>query len=310
MKLAGLSIDVDSVASHLEGYGFERPTDDGAAYRAAVPRIMNILDSLGAKATFFLIADEARHHPDIVRRIVARGHEVASHSMTHRLPFSQLTPPNLRLEVRGSKVLLEELTGSRVWGFRAPSWDGNKALLSELAKAGYQYDSSTYPSILQPLLRIAVARRSVSERDRVQRTSWRSVLGSTRPHVELADGQPIAEVPMCTTPLLRLPYYHTLRLVLPGVAFGVVRGLAHMRRKWVWYQLHAVDALGLVEDGLDPRIACHPGMEWSLEGKLDLLAHEVRALGRGGTVTTLTELVDASFGARLRATAQPSVERV
>ena len=310
MKLAGLSIDVDSVASHLEGYGFERPADDGAAYRAAVPRIMNILDSLDARATFFLIADEARRHPDVVRRIVARGHEVASHSMTHRLPFAQLTPPNLRLEVRGSKVLLEGLTGSRVRGFRAPSWDGNQALLSELAKAGYQYDSSTYPSILQPLLRIAVARRSVSERDRVQQISWRSALGSTRPRVELADGQPIAEVPMCTTPLLRLPYYHTLRLALPNLAFGVVRGLAHTRRKWVWYQLHAVDVLGLEEDGLDSRIARHPGMKWSLDRKLELLAEEVRALGRRGAISPLTELVDASFGARLQAADQSSVERV
>lgn len=308
MRLVGLSIDVDSVASHLEGYGFERPTDDGVAYRVAVPRIMNILDSLEARATFFLIANEARHHPDVVRRIVTGGHEVASHSMTHRLPFAQLAPADLRLEVQGSKVLLEGLTGSRVNGFRAPSWDGNEALLSELAKAGYQYDSSAYPSILQPLLRIAVARRSVSERDRVQQISWRSVLGSTRPHVEPADGQPIAEVPMCTTPLLRLPYYHTLRLALPDVAFGVIRRLAHMRRKWIWYQLHAVDVLGLEEDGLDSRIARHPGMKWSLDRKLELLATEVRALSHRGDVSPLTELVDASFGARLEATDQPLVE--
>jgi hypothetical protein len=308
MRYVGLSIDVDSVASHLEGYGFERPTDDGAAYLAAVPRIMNILDSFEARATFFLIAEEARHHPGVVRRIVARGHEVASHSMTHRLPFAQLTPSDLRLEVRGSKVLLEGLTASQVSGFRAPSWDGNEALLSELAEAGYQYDSSTYPSILQPLLRIAVARRSVSERDRVQQTSWRSVLGSTRPHVELTDGQPIAEVPMCTTPLLRLPYYHTLRLALPDAAFGVVRRLAHMRREWVWYQLHAVDVLGLKEDGLDRRIARHPGMKWSLDRKSELLATEVRALGRCGDVIPLTELVEASFGAQLQAAGQPLVE--
>ncbi len=310
MKLVGLSIDVDSVASHLEGYGFDRPADDGAAYRAAVPRIMNILDSLKARATFFLIGDEARHHPEVVSRIVSRGHEVASHSMTHRLPFAQLTPLELRLEVRGSKLLLEGLAGRQIRGFRAPSWDGNQALLSELAKAGYQYDSSTYPSILQPLLRIAVARRSVSERDRVQQISWRSALGSTRPRVELADGQPIAEVPMCTTPLLRLPYYHTLRFALPNLAFGIIRALAHTRRKWVWYQLHAVDVLGLQEDGLDPRIARHPGMKWSLDKKLELLAKEVRALGRRGAVSPLNELVDASFGARLQATDQPSVERV
>jgi hypothetical protein len=310
MRLVGLSIDVDSVASHLEGYGFEPSADDGAAYRAAVPRIMNLLDSLGARATFFLIADEARRYPEVVRRIVTRGHEVASHSMTHRLPFAQLAPRDLRLEVRGSKVLLEELAGGRVSGFRAPSWDSNEALLHELAAAGYRYDSSTYPSILQPLLRAAVARRSVSESRSARRVSWRSVLGSTRPHLELANGQSIAEVPMCTTPFLRLPYYHTLRLALPGVVFGFIRRLAHMRRKWVWYQLHAIDVLGLEEDGLDPRIVRHPGMKHSLEKKLGLIAAEVRTLGRCGDVVPLTELVDASFGGQLQAADQPLVERV
>ena len=109
---------------------------------------------------------------------------------------------------------------------------------------------------------------------------------------------------MCTTPFLRLPYYHTLRLVLPEVVFGVVRRLAHLRRKWVWYQLHAVDALGLEEDGLDPRIARHPGMKRSLEEKLELLTAEVRALGRCGGVIPLTELVDASFGVQLQAADQ------
>ena len=129
MKLVSVSIDVDSVASHLQGYGFERPVDDGAAYRAAIPRILNILNALDARATFFLIADEARHHPQVVRRIVAGGHEVASHSMTHRLPFAELSPPDLMLEVRGSKTLLEALVGGEVTGFRAPSWDLNLSLI-------------------------------------------------------------------------------------------------------------------------------------------------------------------------------------
>jgi hypothetical protein len=51
-------------------------------------------------------------------------------------------------------------------------------------------------------------------------------------------------------------------------------------------------------------------MKWSLDRKLEMLAKEVRALGRRGAISPLTELVDASFGARLQATDQPTVERV
>ena len=72
MKLAGLSVDVDSVASHLEGYGFERPPDDGMAYETALPRALDLFDELGARATFFLIAEEAEAHPETVREIVRR----------------------------------------------------------------------------------------------------------------------------------------------------------------------------------------------------------------------------------------------
>ena len=76
MRSAGLSVDMDSVASHLEGYGFPRPPDDSLAYTVALPRILDHLRRAGARATFFLIAEEARSNPEAVRRIVAEGHEV------------------------------------------------------------------------------------------------------------------------------------------------------------------------------------------------------------------------------------------
>jgi polysaccharide deacetylase len=296
MKPAGLSCDVDSVASHLEGYGFPRPADDGAAYTVAIPRILELLAREGARATFFLIADEARRYPDAVARIVDEGHEVASHSMTHRVPFG-LNAADREVEISGSKALLEDLTGQEVVGFRAPSWDAGPWLAKELVAAGYRYDGSAYPSILLPLLRAAVRRRGVQSSHGPDARVWSMVAGPGELHRIDTEAGSVIEVPMCTVPWLRLPYYHTLRFVLPDRLFRMIRRLAHRGRQSVWYQFHAADFLSVSADRLDPRIGCHPGMQVDLDRKLHLAAEVVHSLGQGRTVVPLRELVTHRFGA-------------
>lgn len=301
MKLAGLSIDVDSVGSHLEGYGFERPSEHPAAgdtddvYRLAVPRALDLFDRLDARATFFLIGQEARRHPEVIRDIARRGHEVASHSMTHRLPFSDLNDQQLRVELADSRELLEELAQAPVVGFRAPSWDLSARLLAAITEAGYRYDASTYPSILLPLLRRSVARRSRGGESRAQAGAWSAAFGPSGLHTLPSGRRSLAEVPMCTAPWLRLPYYQTMRFLMPSSAFAVLRFLTLNRRSSVTYSFHAVDFLGLDEDGLDRRIARHPGMALSLPVKLKAARRSITDLAPR-RVITLAALVEQHFG--------------
>ena len=287
-RIAGLSIDVDSVASHLGGYGYERPEDDGAAYRLAVPRALEMLDVMGARCTFFLIVEEAVGYPEAVREIVSRGHEVASHSMTHQLPFADLSETRLHREVVESKEKLEAVAGVEVLGFRAPSWDASPDLVLALIDAGYVYDASSYPSILLPLLRRAVAKRSATGRQATRSDIWSGTFGPTRPHRrEMANGS-IWEIPIGTTPVTRLPYYHTLRMLLPAQVFRVVGAAARSRRGPITYQFHAVDFLGLREDRIDARLERHPGMSGTLEWKLKEAEQAVRELAARRRVVTLS----------------------
>lgn len=298
MRLAGLSVDVDSVASHLEGYGFDRPTDDGAAYRIAIPRALDIFESLGTTATFFLIGEEAAGHPDCVRDITRRGHEVASHSMTHRLPFANLGEERAHREIVESRRILSDLAGVEVDGFRAPSWDTDPTLLARLAAAGYRYDASAYPSVLLPLLRRSIASRADSGQVRTTSGLWDGVFGPTTPHRLATDAGVLWEIPLSTTPFARLPHYHTMRFVLPGPAFRLIAGWTRTRRASITYQYHAADFLGTAEDGLDPRIARHPGMEFSLKAKLHLAEESLRPLARARRVVTLRDVVTALDEAR------------
>lgn len=301
MRLAGLSIDADSVSSHLVGYGFVAPADDGAAYRCAIPRALDVLQELGARCTFFLIAQEAVHFPSVVRAIVAAGHEIGSHSMTHRLPFAALPAEDLRREVADSKATLEELAGQAVVGFRAPSWDVSAAVLREVARAGYRYDASTYPSILLPILRRAIAKRSSGGQSLTASNEWKQVFGRAWPHDRAVGDGSLWEIPTSTTPILRLPYYHTLRFAAPDAVVRMLGRLTTLRRSPINYQFHAVDFLGLEEDALDDRIGRHPGMGWSLDRKLAAAREAIQQLRGPRRIVALIDIVDEMEQRRVRA---------
>ncbi len=83
------------------------------------PRILDILAQWSVSATFFMVAENARRYPDLVRQIVARGHEVGSHGM-HHSPSWFLSPKRSRLEIQESVATLQGITGIPVRCFRPP----------------------------------------------------------------------------------------------------------------------------------------------------------------------------------------------
>ncbi len=110
-------------------------------------RLLRIFTDTGVTATFFVLGWVGERFPDLVRRIAAAGHEVASHGYAHRLIFDQ-TPQQFREDVRRAKAVLEDQTGSRVAGYRAPSFSVTERslwALDVLIDEGYRYDSSVYP---------------------------------------------------------------------------------------------------------------------------------------------------------------------
>lgn len=106
--------------------------------------LIDLLEETNFKATFFVLGETAKSHKELIRLIHDRGHEVASHSMTHTL-LPRLSVAQLAYELRESKKLLEDLLGAPVLGFRAPNLCIYPDLLSffhQLQAAGYSYDSS------------------------------------------------------------------------------------------------------------------------------------------------------------------------
>lgn len=149
--------------------------------------VLSLLDRLSIKGTFFCLGWVAERCPSLIKNIADQGHEVACHGADHRRLFT-LTRDELKEDLIKSKTLLEETSGQRVVGYRAPSFSLTPEvwwtydLLSEL---GFKYSSSLYP---------------------VQ-TDHYGMAGAPRQPFYPTGKDGILEIPMtvCDVPLKRLP---------------------------------------------------------------------------------------------------------
>ncbi len=111
-----------------------------------------ILDHLAQhqiRATFFCLGWVAERHPDLIRQIHSQGHEIACHGYAHRVIFSQ-DRSSFRDDVTRAKQILEDITGARVHGYRAPTYSITTATLwalDILKETGFTYDSSIFPIV-------------------------------------------------------------------------------------------------------------------------------------------------------------------
>lgn len=109
-----------------------------------MPRLLDLYDKYGVKATFFYTGHIARLYPEVVRMAHNRGHEVGSHGLTHEVDqaFDVLSPEEQLSHLKQSKRILEDIIGEEVVSFRAPAARVDKGFPEILHEAGFKVDSS------------------------------------------------------------------------------------------------------------------------------------------------------------------------
>jgi polysaccharide deacetylase family protein (PEP-CTERM system associated) len=127
----------------------ERKDWDRYAGRVEEPtgRLLELLEIHRARGTFFILGWLAERKPDLVRRIADAGHEIASHGYGHTM-ITKMTPGEFRKDVRRTKNVLEDITGTAVRGYRAPTFSIVKETrwaYPILLEEGYRYSSSVFP---------------------------------------------------------------------------------------------------------------------------------------------------------------------
>lgn len=137
----------------IEEWYLEKSLHGGRDYRMrqfdeTLEKVLGELDRLGITGTFFCLGKMASAYPEVVRKILAGGHEIACHSDAHHF-LTALKPEELQKDTTDALHALEDVCGTKVVGFRAPAFSitpSNAWAVEVLAGCGIQYDASIFPA--------------------------------------------------------------------------------------------------------------------------------------------------------------------
>lgn len=275
---ATLSLDLDNLWCYQRSFGLESWRNYPSFLELALPRILDFLDRLDLKITFFIIGRDASHpeNHDLLAEIVTRGHEVGNHSYDHELTLHGQPREAISAEIERAERAIEEASGQRPRGFRGPAFGLSSDLLEVLAERGYAYDASTCPNALGLVARLWHRSKAskIGNDERVLDSLYGGLQESRQPlkpySWALSQGA-IVETPVTTLPLLRLPFHGTylnyLADLSPGLSrayFSVAFRICRMRGVPPSFLLHATDFLG-GDDGIE--LNYMPGMKRSAKDK-------------------------------------------
>ncbi|MGF1469370.1 MAG: polysaccharide deacetylase family protein [Sandaracinaceae bacterium] len=290
MRLASVSVDLDEVPCYAAIHGLEAPSDEAARaiYRRALPRLRRFFDEHGVVGSFFAIGrDIDAENADRLRALVADGHEVGNHTQNHLYDLTRRDEATWEREVGQAQRVLQDATGERPEGFRAPGYTVVDGLLDVLPGQGLRYDSSVFPCPGYYGLK-ALARGAI----RIAGRRSQSVLDDPRVLLAPADpyrvGRPyrrrgagIVELPIGVTRGARLPYIGT-SVVLSGRTGAALLTRSIVGRPFVNLELHGIDLADAEDDGLRWLAPHQPDLRRRARDKAAALASALEVLRGAG----------------------------
>lgn len=254
-----LSVDLEDWPQSV----FDHHRSVSTRFITGTHRILELLDTFGVRATFFVLGLAAEIAPSLIRALHRGGHEVQIHGYDHTEVHHQ-TPEQFRQDVLRAKGIVEDLIGCEVYGYRAPRFSitaGNLWALDVLARCGLRYDSSIFP--------MRVRGYGIDGWPRFEH------------RLRTREGLELVEVPVATV--------RVLGRVLPLGGGGYLRLLPYPLIRWGVKRLHS--------RGVSAVLYCHPYefdpgafAESSLPVPWSVRLHQ--GLGRRGFARKIRELLD------------------
>lgn len=290
MHAAAINVDIDSLHLYYRIHGLDEARATNAVWERGVVRFAELFEELGVHATFFVVASDLERWPaarKIAEDLVAAGHELASHSLTHPYDLVRQHDRAVRSELETSRQILSDVRGTPCVGFRAPGYTMTPRVLSLLREAGYTYDSSIFPSPPYYLAKLAVLAGMAVRGKRSQSiVGPPSVMWESRlPHKR--DG--LVELPVTVLPVVRAPFIGTSLLMMGRRGYGLVKRVLGAV-PFVNLELHGIDLCDLDADGIDPALLKQPDLRVPLADKLALFREVFSDLRDRWGVDTLERL--------------------
>jgi peptidoglycan-N-acetylglucosamine deacetylase len=299
-RIANISIDFESLYHYSETLGLNHPDRD-RDYERIVDRFLDLFAELGVQTTFFMVGDDIRLGkltPEVLRRMAGAGHELANHTMTHPHNLSRLSLARKEEEVAGTGRLIEDVTGQRVVGFRAPCLDVDEVVVDILERHGYWYESSVLPFYLKQVQELAYG--LITHGQFRSTGAWQNSFAPGDPympargHLHRRGSRRITEVPIATVPFVRFPFYSTIHFAFGRTSFDASYAVVRRARPQFTYELHSIDLADYHEDGLAeryPGIGRHPCLRQPAKQNREFLRYAIRRFQQDYTLKTMREMV-------------------
>lgn len=246
-----ISSDIDSLHSLYRGHGLRRSAYSYAEIEIGLENFARFLEPYGVHATLFMVGDDflQPQNEAPIRAVAAAGHEIANHTQTHAQGFRRLSPDAMETEIARMEDACLRLTGRRPVGFRSPGWNVGDAAVEILARRGYLYDSSVFPTSMMPVFKLLhwwhTSRREGADRTTMGQLGY--MLAPLRPYRTAGDALGrrgsggIVELPVTVVPGVRLPFWATFLLATGlGVFTASLRALRSFGMP-VQFQFHLSD---------------------------------------------------------------------
>jgi hypothetical protein len=270
--LASISLDLDNQWSYMKIHGDEGWDKYPSYFDIFIPHVLDILDELELKITFFIVGKDAESEENrkYLKMITERGHEVGNHSYNHESWLQSYSYEEIEKEIIAAEVAIENATGQKPKGFRGPGFSWSTDLLKVLEKRGYLYDASTLPTFLGPFARLYYFWKSDLSKE--ERNSRKELFGKfsegfrkLKPYYhDLGDGKKILEIPVTTMPVFKLPFHLSYLIYLSNISIGLMKlylniaiFLCKITNTPISFLLHPLDIIG--GDQIN-KLAFFPGM--------------------------------------------------
>jgi hypothetical protein len=299
--LASISLDLDNQWSYMKIHGDEGWEKYPSYFDIFVPYILDLLDEIDLKITFFIVGKdtESEENRKYLKMITERGHEVGNHSYHHESWLQSYSYDKVREEIIVAEKAIESATGQKPCGFRGPGFSWSKDLIKVLESRGYLYDASTLPTYLGPLARMYYFKKSDLSKE--EKKARKELFGKfsegfrkLKPYYwDLGGNKKIAEIPVTTMPVFKLPFHLSYLIYLSNISMGLMNTylsfallMCRVTKTPISFLLHPLDVIGGDQIA---QLSFFPGMNVSSDKKAKVFKVVMHKLGKSFALSNMSD---------------------
>lgn len=299
--VASVSLDLDDRWCYMKIHGDEGWQTFPTFLDIVVPRTLRFFDEHDLKISYMVVGQDAAlpYNQPYLQSIIEAGHEIGNHSFHHDSWMHLFTTEEIVDDLVKAEDAIFNAVGKRPIGFRAPGFKISYEIATVLAKRGYLYDGSIFPTFIGPFARLYyLMTTDLTPEEKEKRKylfgSFQEGFRSNMAYPWMKQLESLMIIPVTTFPILKLPIHLSYVLYLSAISpmlgvayFSAAISICRLLRVRPSILLHPLDFLGK-DDNIE-ELAFFPGMSLTHQKKLEVVGKTLDILKKHYRVVTMEE---------------------